>query len=122
MDFKVLDELYRQRNAIDTAIRWLETMREMAEVTNGRPRHRTKRIPDPASPDRPFPEVVAMIVRGRKAPIKTAELTSVLEADGVAIPHGGVPKRRYVGMVAGHLAKLGRVKKTAEGWTHGKEA
>jgi hypothetical protein len=68
-----------------------------------------------------FPEAIAMAVRAVGEPIPTPELTSLLKRSGVKMPKASrtMPPQRYVGLIAGHLVRAHRLKKTATGWVAG---
>jgi hypothetical protein len=69
-----------------------------------------------------FPQAVALAVRAVKQPIPTPELTLLLETAGVNIPHGKIPARRYVGMIAANLKNQKVLAKTPRGWMKGSRA
>lgn len=68
-----------------------------------------------------FREAVALAVRSAGVPIPTPELVLLLQNAGVRFPEGSKnqPIARYVGMIAGNLAKHKRLRKTPNGWSKG---
>lgn len=68
-----------------------------------------------------FREAVALAVRSTGVAIPTPELVLLLQNAGVRFPDASkrVPLARYVGQVAGTLARVKRLKKTANGWMRG---
>jgi len=68
-----------------------------------------------------FPEAVVLAVKSAGVPVPTSDLRTLLDSAGVTWPPKSrtVPPNRYVGIVAGHLVRLKRLKKTAHGWTVG---
>jgi hypothetical protein len=68
-----------------------------------------------------FREAVALAVRAVGVAIPTPELVLLLQNAGVRFPEASkrVPIARYVGQVAGTLARVKRLKKTANGWMRG---
>jgi hypothetical protein len=68
-----------------------------------------------------FREAVALAVRSAGVAIPTPELVLLLQNAGVKFPEASksVPAARYVGIIAGNLARQKRLKKTPNGWTKG---